>query len=121
MSDQTTGGTARTVALLTVEGAVSRVLANVLHSAGLLDLIVIESVSRLTRLRRTARRLLRWLIGLTPLLPAIGLRMPPERRVELELMAAAEHRVAEQHPANYSDWPSGVTRIGVDDLNGEQC
>jgi methionyl-tRNA formyltransferase len=47
--------------------------------------------------------------------------MPPERHIEIELLNAAQRRVAEHYPAPYSEWPSSVTRLRVDDLNGDQC
>jgi methionyl-tRNA formyltransferase len=47
--------------------------------------------------------------------------MPPERHVEIELLNAAQRRVTEHYPASYSEWPSSVPRLRVDDLNGDRC
>jgi hypothetical protein len=120
MNDQRGSDTARSVVLLTVEGPASRVLANVLSSTGLVHLIIIES-PRSNRLIWTARRLLRYLAGVVRVRSPIGFRMPPEQRVENELLTAAQRRVAEHYPPWYSEWPSSVTRLRVDDLNGDQC
>lgn len=118
MNDQRGTDAAASVILLTVEGPASRVLANVLHAAGLLHLIVIESPPS-TRLTWAARRLLRYLAGVFRLRSAIEL--PPERHIEIELLNAAQRRVTEHYPASYSEWPSSVTRLRVDNLNGDRC
>ena len=120
MNDQRRRDAADSVALLTVEGPASRVLANVLNAAGLLHLIVIESPPS-TRLTWAARRLLRDLVRVFRRRSAIGSRIPPERHIESELLNAAQRRVTEHYPASYSEWPSSVPRLGVDDLNGDQC
>lgn len=120
MNERRGSSAAGSVALLTVEGRTSRVLANLLSAAGLVHLIVVES-PRSTRLAWTARRLLRYLAGVFRLRPPIEFRTTPERRIEIELLNAAERRVAEHYPASFSEWPSSVTRLRVDDLNGDRC
>jgi folate-dependent phosphoribosylglycinamide formyltransferase PurN len=117
MNDQRGRDAAASVALLTVEGPASRVLANVLNAAGLLQLIVVESPPS-TRLTRSARRLLRYVTGVLGGRSAIE---SPERHIEIELLNAAQRRVTERYPASYSEWPSSVTRLRVDDLNGDRC
>jgi hypothetical protein len=108
------------VALLTVEGPASRVLANVLAEAGCLDVIVMESPLQPPRLWSASRRLLRYFAGLAGLRSRVAFRTPPERRVESEKLREAQRRVADDYPASYRDWPPGVERIQVGDLNDEQ-
>ena len=120
MNKQRGRDAAESVALLTVEGPASRVLANVLNAAGLLRLIVIESPPS-TRLTWAARRLLRYLAGVFGARSPIEFWMPPERHVEIELLNAAQRRVTEHYPASYSEWPSSVARLRVDNLNGDRC
>jgi hypothetical protein len=119
MNDERGRDAAASVALLTVEGPASRVLANVLNAAGLLHLIVIETPPA-TRLRWAARRLLRYFARLLRRSENKS-RMPPERHIEIELLNAAQRRVTERYPASYSEWPSSVARLRVDDLNGDRC
>jgi len=109
------------VTLLTVEGPASRVLANVLNSAGLLHQIVLESDTTVNRFRTRARHLLRYLAGLARVRPPIQLRPPLEQRIESVLLDASQRRVTEQYPASFGKWPRGVPRIVVGNLNGVHC